>query len=110
MLWVVVCLGVLLLTVSRLRGTVASEEPSDDVTAQLKQLQDKVLLLEKRIAALEKQPSFVTLGTPADIYPKFNTIPKGWREREFNGMKYYIIPLCSQAGQASEGSFPLPKE
>ena len=60
-----------------------------------KQLLSRIEALEARIQALEARgPSAVfpeRSPVPLRIDPK--QLPPGAQEREFNGMKYYIIPL-----------------
>lgn len=60
-----------------------------------KQLLSRIEALEARIQALEARgPSAVLperYPAPLRIDPK--RLPPGAQEREFNGMKYYIIPL-----------------
>ena len=96
----VMCLMVVCLVAYQIRGVAADDKQPDDVMAQLKQLQIKIAKLESRIFELEKKPTFITVpsSSPAAIYgnPPYRSpqpIPKEWQEEEFNGMKYYIIPL-----------------
>jgi hypothetical protein len=85
---VAVCAGLLVT-----RGSAAFEQAPKDATAQLKELQDKVAKLESRIADLEKRPSYVTVPTTSPSLHSVPSVPRNWQEREFNGMKFYIVPV-----------------
>ncbi len=76
------------------------------LTQQIDTLQARIKSLEERLEKLEKEriiklqtssppiinptPNFMQLpGTVADP----NRPPNAWGEREFNGLKYYMMPL-----------------
>ena len=84
------------LTVGFMQRSGADEKGPKDVTAQLKQLQDNVTKLEARIAALEKRPLYLTVPERTPSLLPERVVPKGWQQREFNGMKYYIVPVDTQ--------------
>lgn len=76
----------------------------EDVTNQMEELQKQVTKLEKRIEILEKQLKWLSKRSVEipETFPKLQKIPKGWREHEFNGVKYYIIPVKSDTQKADQ--------
>ncbi len=76
----------------------------EDLKKQIKELKDKVEKLEKRIKILEKQLRSVELGSIAipKTFPKLQQVPKEWKEYEYNGMKYYIIPIQTDSKKANQ--------
>jgi hypothetical protein len=52
-------------------------------------------MLKKRIKTLEQQLQAIAHRSVVipKTFPKPQKIPEGWKEYEFNGMKYYISPL-----------------
>ncbi len=61
---------------------------SPNLAERVKVLTDRVSQLEMRVAKLE--PTHVTI-TRSDIDGQ--RVPKNWQPREFNGLRYYIVPL-----------------
>jgi hypothetical protein len=86
----VLALGLAVLLIQR---SVGNDKNPEDAVAQLKQLQDKVVKLEARIATLEKRPAYLTSPETHRRSTPDQTIPKDWHEQKFNGMKYYIVPV-----------------
>ena len=86
--------------------------PADlkDVSADIAKLKKEVLELRERIEALEKRLEKATIIIP-EQQPRINDfmlktleafhqhrfIPKGWKQKEFNGHLYYVIPLDQDA-------------
>lgn len=72
-----------------------TDKNEDSLKKQIKELQNQVEMLKKRIKILEKQlQSLAKKGVAIPkTFPKLQEIPKDWKEFEYNGMKYYIIPL-----------------
>ena len=72
-----------------------TDKNEDSLKKQIKELQNQVEMLKKRIKILEKQlQSLAKKGVVIPkTFPKLQEIPKDWKEFEYNGMKYYIIPL-----------------
>jgi hypothetical protein len=72
-------------------------------------LQAKIKILEERLAKLEKDRTIRLVNTPLVANPAPNSIPipgvgvdpnrppNALSEREFNGLKYYMIPLRAEA-------------
>jgi hypothetical protein len=89
-------LAAVCLTVSLVQVLGAEEKQPNDVMAQFEQLRDRVAKLEARIKQLEKKPTYITVPDSRLPLPAMRTIPDGWQEREFNGMKYYLVPLNSK--------------
>lgn len=83
-------------------------EPGDytDVSAEIAGLKKQISSLEERIKSLEKRLENSTIirfdipphldkpiiKTP-EMFLRHKHLPKGWIQREFNGIPYYIIPL-----------------
>jgi hypothetical protein len=77
----------------------APKSPATPVQEQVKQLLRRVEQLEARVAELEQRvPGSII---PPEGAPELRVMPegssgagpKGWIPREFNGMRYYDIPL-----------------
>lgn len=63
--------------------------------------------LEKRVTALERSP-ISTIVRPHQVPPVVpEPLPPGWREFEFNGVPYYIVPLNKQNGAPATKLAPL---
>ena len=78
-------------------GAETNQDKED--SKQIAELVQKVELLEGRIKALEEKLQLLTSQTRVFIpesFPKIQKIPEDWSEFEFNGMKYYSIPLKTQ--------------
>lgn len=72
-----------------------TNKDEDSLKKQIKELKNQVEMLKKRIITLEKQLQAISHRsvTIPKSFPKLQKIPEGWKEYEFNGMKYYIIPI-----------------
>ena len=68
--------------VDQLRGRIA------DLQAQVERLHQKTDVLEKLVLLT---PEMVHQGLVAE------SVPPGGREFRFNGMRYYVTPLCEKA-------------
>ena len=89
--------GLALFTVSRAGQEQAAPAQSDEV----RDLRKRVEKLEARVAELEQRVPRVVV--PAQGAPELRVLPearldgrplpKGWTPREFNGQRYYDIPL-----------------
>lgn len=78
------------------------------LTQQIISLQERIKLLEERLAKLEKDRTIKLVASPSVINPAPNAIPlpgtladpnrppNALGEREFNGLRYYMIPLSAQ--------------
>jgi len=64
----------------------------EESTKQIEELKKQVNALEQRVATLESRLEKLTLAIP-QTFPNLKQLPKGWEKREFNGMKYYIVPI-----------------
>ena len=79
-------------------GLIQGETSSDeDLAQQVEELQKQVTQLEKRIETLEKTIQWLAQRSVEipETFPKLHKMPEGWKEYEFNGVKYYIIPVKS---------------
>ena len=79
-------------------------DKDDEVSNQVEELRKQVTKLEKRIDTLEKQLKWLSkrsIEIP-ETFPKFQKIPEGWKEYEYNGIKFYIIPVKSDAQLANQ--------
>lgn len=72
-----------------------TDKDEDSLKKQIKELKTQVKMLKKRVKILENQlQSLSKKGVVIPkAFPKLQEIPKDWKEFEYNGMKYYIIPL-----------------
>ncbi len=97
----VLVLAVLLAGAVAFRGLYAGQEQPAPQQDQVRELLKRVERLEARVAELERhQPRVVV---PAQGAPELRVVPeapldvqrvpKGWIPREFNGQRYYDIPL-----------------
>lgn len=83
-------------------ASAGPDKPKSPSQEQVQQLIQRMEKLESRVAELEQiVPRIVTpsLGYPQlRVLPegKLETLPKGWVPREFNGLRYYDIPLASE--------------
>ena len=78
---------------------VQTETDTDEnLSKQIKELKIQVEMLKKRIKVLEKQLQSLTRRGVVipETFPKLDKIPEGWREYEFNGMKYYLVPVQAE--------------
>ena len=88
------------------RANAEKDEKKGQPTAEpLKQLMDRIEKLEARVAELEKRQKVIVVPQPPSLpkgegwivvpqprsLPK-GQLPKGWVEKEFNGIPYYIVP------------------
>ncbi|WP_298865855.1 hypothetical protein [uncultured Gimesia sp.] len=108
----------LCLTSGSLRSAVEAEKPQLDSDSKTEKLLERIAQLEKRVAELEKfkpakmtythvgdlpsRPPIAPFNVPVPLnavkvrdLPKANSYPRGWKQQEINGMKYYIVPLGS---------------
>lgn len=80
-----------------------TDENEDALKKQVKELKIQVEMLKKRVNFLEKQLQSLDhkgIAIP-ETFPKLQKIPKDWKEFEYNGMKYYIIPLKDEPEKAT---------
>ena len=72
-----------------------SKDSRDDTIIMLKArisaLERRVESLEKRLRISTARRSAPSVRRPATRTPQ--SLPKGWRRKEFNGAAYYLIPL-----------------
>jgi predicted nucleic acid-binding Zn-ribbon protein len=71
------------------------EEAYFDFSEQIEELHKKIEKLEKQIKNLElklQKFAYSRVEIPK-TFPRLKKIPKGWKEFEYEGLKYYLIPL-----------------
>lgn len=66
-----------------------------DLLAKVERLEDQVARLEGEVRELRARRKIIT--TPAVPAIPRQPLPPGWREGQFNGMKYYIVPCDDNA-------------
>lgn len=75
---------------------------SREGSAEFHELKRQVSSLRERVEALEKKAIIVSRLQPRthefmiklpEALRRHAYLPKGWQEREFNGIIYYVIPL-----------------
>ena len=99
---VAMCLAASAVVISR-----AEEMSPPSSVEQIHKLQDSVMLLEARVAALEKRQASVVLPPTSDFRNSpSEPIPKDWQRSEFNGVPYYIVPLGSSGGGRTTSGRP----
>jgi hypothetical protein len=77
-----------------------------DISSDITRLKKEVIELRERIKSLEERLEKATIIFPdqqpliSDFMPKtpdshrqYRSIPKGWKQKEFNGHLYYVIPI-----------------
>jgi len=93
--------GVIAGTLVLCRGATSSE-PSQD-SSEIGQLKDEIASLRQRVDALEQRlkdrPIVIPRGDgrqgpgQIDPLPWPRPVPKDWRPFDFNGMRFYMIPI-----------------
>jgi hypothetical protein len=90
----------------------ATPEKQKDVSDEIAKLKKEVLELRERIKVLEErlekaaiiipdqqQPiDDFTLKAP-ELFRQYRFMPKKWKQKEFNGHLYYIIPINQNINQ-----------
>ncbi len=73
-------------------------EKDENISKQVIKLKKQVEILEKRIKSLEKLLQSIERRSSKILknVPKFQTLPEGWREVEYGGLTYYIVPLANE--------------
>jgi hypothetical protein len=66
-----------------------------DVLEKVERLENQVARLEAEVRALRSRRNIIT--TPAVPAIPSQPLPPGWREGEYRGMKYYIVPCDDKA-------------
>jgi len=90
----------------------AGAGPADfeDGSAEIDELKKEVCSLRERVEALEKATIIVSRPQPRtdeftirvpEALRRRRHLPKGWQERQFNGITYYVIPLNQNASHPS---------
>lgn len=82
-----------------------------------KMLSERIAVLEKRVAELEElekrvtaleQLSGQTIIRSYQLPPgSTEPLPPGWQEHEFNGLRYYLVPLNEQNAPPATKRAPL---
>ena len=77
---------------------VRGADDPEDVAAlskKLRQLEEEVAALRQRLAELGQQPS-LQLPPAYSQVPAIGgaQVPPDWHQREFNGQRYYVVPLA----------------
>ena len=102
--------ALLCFTSGSLHSAVEAEKPRLDSNSETAKLLERIAQLEKRVAELEKRQSAQTTPPPppggdlrmprqpqlrykVPVLPNTPSYPQGWKQKEINGMKYYIVPL-----------------
>ncbi|MDQ3622399.1 MAG: hypothetical protein M3463_07925 [Verrucomicrobiota bacterium] len=65
------------------------------LTEKIKALEAEVAALKKKVAALEQRPP-LSPTVPRERAVPGEPLPKGWQPREYNGQRYFAIPLGRQ--------------
>ncbi|UCG55952.1 MAG: hypothetical protein JSU70_13895 [Phycisphaerales bacterium] len=95
-------------------GLATGDAPDNlaEMQEEMAELKKHISSLEGRVESLEKQlkkGSIVIVDTPGRPddeslraprqfrWPEYR--PKGWQRRQFNGIPYYVIPLCRDSAK-----------
>ncbi len=65
------------------------------LTEKIRSLEAEVTALKKKVAALEQRPPVSPTVARERAVPG-EPLPKGWQPREYNGHRYFAIPLDGQ--------------
>jgi hypothetical protein len=83
----------------------------DDSIAQLKarlsSLEQRVKVLEKKLQTSTIKRSSVTKRLPGSS--RDQSLPRGWRRKEFNGIPYYLVPLDQKQSHSRQRSSSKPR-
>jgi len=84
-------------------GAAGPQPPSgnDELRRQLGALEKRVEALEDRLRRQAPPGSIVV----PPVAPMAQPLPKGWQQREINGMPYYLVPAL----EAPSSSLPSAK-
>ena len=79
------------------RKTASIPEDRADLRKTVAALERRLAKLEKQVEELSAKPQILTIPAPNQTVPPTQgpelNLPPGVREHEFNGAKYYIVPL-----------------
>jgi septal ring factor EnvC (AmiA/AmiB activator) len=85
-------IGIFALLLVAMSGIQAFPFRQAEPTKQIEELKKQMTALEQKVATLESRLEKLRLAIP-QTFPDLKQLPKGWEKREFNGMKYYIVPI-----------------
>lgn len=90
----------------------ATPADSEGISAEIAKLKKEVHSLRERVKALEERLEKATIIIPdqqplidefmlkiPEAFRQRRFIPKGWKQREFNGHLYYVIPIDKNINQ-----------
>ena len=88
---------------------MGATNPHHSRNDSITQLKARISSLERRVASLEKKLGTSTPSRSSAIRrpsspPRDQSLPKGWRRKEFNGVPYYLIPLDQKQSQSRRRS------
>jgi hypothetical protein len=98
--------AVLVVMMFLVMGATEQDQCKDDSIAELKA---KIDSLEQRVERLEKKsPTSTTRRSTIRRRPQSpsreQSPPRGWRRKEFNGLRYYVIPLDQEQSRSRRRS------
>ena len=90
---------------------MGATDPSHGRDYSITQLKARISSLERRVESLEKklQTSTVKRSSAARRLPgppRDQSLPRGWRRKEFNGIPYYLVPLDQKQSRSAQRSSP----
>ena len=90
---------------------MGATDPSHGRDDSITQLKARISSLERRVESLEKklQTSTVKRSSAARRLPgppRDQSLPRGWRRKEFNGVPYYLVPLDQKQSRSAQRSSP----
>jgi hypothetical protein len=90
--WIVISIGLFTFSIAN-RITAAAADSGQDVNARISKLEKQVVDLQKQIKALETKANYRTIAIPNTQIPPGNKMPPGTIQREYNGLKFWVMPL-----------------
>jgi hypothetical protein len=88
---IVISIG--LLTFSMANRITAAADSGQDVNARISKLEKQVVDMQKQIKDLEYKANYRTIAIPNSQVSPGSKMPPGTIQREFNGLKYWVMPI-----------------
>jgi hypothetical protein len=94
----------------------SAQGDAKDKDAAVRELKEKVVKLEARVAELQKQideirkkPAYPYFAIPEPNPRPKKPVPQDWKPFQFNGQQYYIVPLTENPSNPGAQNIPLHK-
>jgi len=94
---VVLLMGLIAFFVSVPVGRATQQQDSSGNSQEVQEIRERIVKLEAQVASLEKQTKALeqrrVLTIPSPQLPQGLQMPPGSRQVEFNGLKYWFVPV-----------------